>query len=111
MFNPNNETTSIEDTIRIFTKSEEVQALQPEKAIREESDEDIVVYTDGSCIRQNTDNAAAGSGVWFGMNDERNLSLRVPGRLQTNQVAELYAILQVAKTANPNANIKKTPHR
>jgi ribonuclease HI len=43
------------------------------------------------------ENAQAGSGIWFGDNDPRNEALRVPGKMQTNQVAELYAILHVVK--------------
>ncbi|KAI0334323.1 ribonuclease H-like protein [Cubamyces sp. BRFM 1775] len=37
-------------------------------------------------------NARAGSGVWFGNNDVRNVAGRVPGQRQSNQTAEIYAV-------------------
>lgn len=52
----------------------------------------IHVYTDGSCLYNGTPRATAGYGVWFGVNDPRNISLPVSGR-QTNNRAELTAIL------------------
>lgn len=48
--------------------------------------EEITVYTDGSCLEGGTVTARAGAGIWFGPNDPRNASLRVPGAKQTNQV-------------------------
>ena len=45
------------------------------------------VYTDGSCMDD-----CAGSGVFFGDGDPRNVSARVPGE-QTNNRAEVYAFL------------------
>jgi len=52
----------------------------------------ISVYTDGSCIGKKSERNA-GSGVYFGEYDVRNISVKVPDQYnQTNQVAELYAI-------------------
>ena len=48
-----------------------------------------IIYTDGSC---DLTSDSAGAGVYFGPNDIRNLAAPVPGA-QTNQRAELYAIL------------------
>jgi ribonuclease HI len=56
----------------------------------------IIVYTDGSCINVGKKNAIAGIGVYFGENDKRNTSKRVIGK-QTNNIAELSAILEVSK--------------
>ena len=50
------------------------------------------VYTDGACINNGKPNAKAGIGIYFGLNDERNVSRRIIGR-QTNNVAELTAII------------------
>jgi len=50
------------------------------------------IYTDGACSNNGRPNAKAGFGVWFGENDERNLSQSYNGR-QTNNVAELLAII------------------
>ena len=49
------------------------------------------IYTDGACSNNGKPNAKAGFGVWFGENDERNVSQTYNGR-QTNNVAELLAI-------------------
>ena len=56
----------------------------------------IKVYTDGSCYRNGTKYAKAGIGVYFGKNDIRNVSRRVIGK-QSNNVAELLAIIEVSK--------------
>ncbi|KAH8835136.1 ribonuclease H-like domain-containing protein [Flagelloscypha sp. PMI_526] len=60
------------------------------------SDEDcFVVYCDGACSNnQDKDKAAAGSGVWWGHNDSRNWSGRVPGD-QTNNRGEFLAVLHI----------------
>lgn len=50
------------------------------------------IYTDGACSNNGKPNAKAGFGVWFGENDERNISQSYNGR-QTNNVAELLAIV------------------
>lgn len=55
-------------------------------------DNNIYVYTDGSCINNGKPNAIAGIGIYFGQNDIRNISSRIPGK-QTNNVAELAAII------------------
>ncbi|PBK66451.1 ribonuclease H-like protein [Armillaria solidipes] len=38
--------------------------------------------------------ARAGAGVWFGEDDERNIFLRLPGQNQTNNTAEIRAVLE-----------------
>ena len=56
----------------------------------------IRVFTDGSCSNNGRKNAKAGLGVYFGENDPRNVSKRVPGELrQTNNVGEILAIIEV----------------
>ena len=55
---------------------------------------DICVYTDGACSNNGRENAIAGIGVFFGKDDERNVSRRISGR-QTNNTAELSAIIEV----------------
>ena len=56
----------------------------------------IQVFTDGACSNNGKPNAKAGLGVYFGENDPRNTSKRVIGK-QTNNVAELSAIIEVFK--------------
>ena len=52
------------------------------------------IFTDGACINNGKPNAIAGIGVFLADNDPRNVSRRVEGK-QTNNVAELSAILEV----------------
>jgi ribonuclease HI len=53
---------------------------------------DYYVYTDGACSNNGQQGAMAGIGIYFGHNDERNVSQRIAGK-QTNNTAELGAIL------------------
>ena len=68
----------------------------------------VNVWTDGACQgNQFKSRAKAGVGVWFGHNDSRNISQRLRGSPQTNNRAELTAIVraiqQFKKTSsNPN---------
>ncbi|KAF9024364.1 ribonuclease H-like protein [Hymenopellis radicata] len=48
----------------------------------------IDVYIDGSFLRRSRD---AGSGVWWGHSDPRNVSLKCPGNIRDSGGAELYA--------------------
>ncbi|RSM02146.1 hypothetical protein CEP52_008144 [Fusarium oligoseptatum] len=62
--------------------------------------EDVLnIYTDGSSRANGRAGARAGLGVYFGTNDKRNLSERLPGQPQTNQRAELMAILRALQIA------------
>ncbi len=51
------------------------------------------VYTDGSCYNNGKKNAVSGIGIFFGPNDERNVSKTIEGK-QTNNTAELTAIIE-----------------
>ncbi len=53
----------------------------------------INVYTDGACSNNGRPDARAGFGIWFGHNDERNVSESFTGP-QTNNRAELLAIIR-----------------
>ncbi|KAF9806641.1 hypothetical protein IEO21_08622 [Rhodonia placenta] len=57
-----------------------------------------VVYSDGACKGNGKLVSIAGIGVWWGRNDSRNLAERCPG-VQTNNRAELIAIVRVLETA------------
>ncbi|KAF6821317.1 RNAse h domain protein [Colletotrichum sojae] len=58
----------------------------------------IIIYTDGSCLGNGNsaggEPAAAGVGVYFGDHDKRNISEPLEGGVQTNQRAELTALLR-----------------
>ena len=51
------------------------------------------MYTDGACSNNGKDNALAGIGIFFGINDNRNISKKIEGK-QTNNTAELSAIIE-----------------
>ncbi|CAG8160583.1 unnamed protein product [Penicillium salamii] len=57
------------------------------------------IYTDGSSLRNGTPLASAGVGVYFGPGDSRNVSEPLKGSRQTNQRAELTAILRAIDIA------------
>ncbi|KAL6301650.1 ribonuclease H-like domain-containing protein [Sparassis latifolia] len=70
------------------------------ETLKDESLWDIV-YSDGSCRGNGKAGSIAGIGVWWGRNDARNLAERCPG-VQTNNRAELIAIVRVLETAPRN---------
>ena len=67
-------------------------------------DEDVIrVYTDGACIDNGKPYARAGYGIWFGENDSRNVSESYNGK-QTNNIAELLAIIKALTILNNDIN-------
>ncbi|KZP21144.1 ribonuclease H-like protein [Athelia psychrophila] len=58
--------------------------------------EKVISYTDGSCLDCRNEEARTGSGVWFNESESprENLSIRVPGEEQTNNVGELVGFLR-----------------
>lgn len=67
----------------ISTNSDDTQASTSEA---------IVIYTDGSSLSNGKAGSRAGLGVFFGVNDPRNVSERLNSEPQTNQRAELMAV-------------------
>ena len=59
----------------------------------------LVIYTDGACSNNGKKNAKAGIGIYI--NNMYNISEKLQGK-QTNQRAELYAILKSLKIININ---------
>ncbi|KAF9572475.1 hypothetical protein EC968_009861 [Mortierella alpina] len=56
------------------------------------SSDTMIIYTDGSSLGNGKMGSQAGLGVFFGVNDPRNVSERLGGEPQTNQRAELMAV-------------------
>lgn len=54
---------------------------------------DYYVYTDGACSNNGKENALSGIGIFFGIDDARNVSKKIEGK-QTNNTAELIAIIE-----------------
>ena len=100
--------TNLENSFRIFTNQNSVtEADIHDNRTSQASDQgETVVYTDGSCTGNGTAEAKAGSGIWFGTNDERNAAIRVPGKEQSNQVGELLAIMHAVKHAPRNIPLR-----
>jgi len=58
----------------------------------------VIIYTDGACPDNGTLAGRAGIGVFFGLNNPRNVSARLPMKIQqTNQRAELFATITALK--------------
>jgi ribonuclease HI len=64
------------------------------------------IYTDGSSLSNGQKGAAAGIGVYFGPGDSRNISERLEGSEQTNQRAELQAIVLALEAAPSDEPIR-----
>ena len=100
--------TDLRDSIRIFTSRENLLDTAPTNIATGEGQThpEQVIYTDGSCNNGGTDEARAGSGVWYGNQDPRNVAIRVPGKKQTNQIGELLAILHAIKSTPVNQPLR-----
>ena len=62
----------------------------------EESQEQQVIWTDGAAPKNQDDRfRRAGSGIYYGHGDPLNMSAILPGLVQTNQRAELLAVVLV----------------
>jgi ribonuclease HI len=85
-------------------KAEEPLPLTEEPVVKKAKVEALtVVYCDGGCRGNGTKEARAAIGLWFGENDQRNLSQRVPDtHRQTNQVSELYAAITTLRLVPVN---------
>ncbi|KAH6691001.1 ribonuclease H [Verticillium dahliae] len=66
----------------------------------------LAIYTDGSSLANGKVGAAAGVGVFFGVDDARNLSERLEGEPQTNQRAELTAIIRALEIAPDEQDVQ-----
>jgi ribonuclease HI len=54
----------------------------------------LQVWTDGSSFGNGSNDARAGVGIFWKDNDPKNLSERLPGTEQTNNRAEVYAVIR-----------------
>lgn len=68
--------------------------------VRKPIDEELIIYTDGACFRNGSEDAVASIGVWFGPEHDLNLSKIVPlDQQQTNNIAEIYAAVEAVRQA------------
>ncbi|CAG8791320.1 11177_t:CDS:1, partial [Gigaspora rosea] len=87
---------------KFYTKQQAFKYIEEENV--DETDK-VIIYTDGYCKKNGTDDAKASIGVFFNDNDSRNLSERLPGKKQTNNRAEIFAIIRALETVNKENDI------
>jgi ribonuclease HI len=95
MFVLSNNKNSIEHNIA-KTTIESFFGIKPVEKPTEDTIEfipDYYVYTDGSCVNNGKPNACAGIGIFFNVDDPRNVSKRVDGK-QSNNTAEISAVIE-----------------
>ena len=82
---------------KFFSKEEAEKYLKSEETRREISEDHrmnkLRVWIDGSTFGNGSKNPRSGIGVFWGDNDPRNLSERIPG-IQTNNRAHIYAVIR-----------------
>lgn len=88
---------------RYKTREErEKMTYQPARPVR---DAPIRIYTDGSSLSNGQSSAWGGVGVFFGPADKRNISEPLSGTKQTNQRAELMAMVRALEVAPKDRRI------
>ncbi|KAK4632375.1 Ribonuclease H [Fulvia fulva] len=75
------------------------------QAVRPVKDAPIRIYTDGSSLGNGKLSAWGGVGVYFGPGDRRNISEPLSGTKQTNNRAELTAIIRALEVAPKDRRI------
>lgn len=82
---------------------------QPKKEELKVELESNIVYCDGGCDGNGTANAMGGIGVFYGMNDPRNICIRISQPIPTNNRCELMAaILAVSGFERESSGIIRT---
>ena len=67
----------------------------------------VMVFTDGACPNNGKGGARAGIGVWWNYGHKHNVSERVKGEKQTNNVGEIQAIVRAIRLACEMKNVRK----
>ena len=81
----------------IFKKFETIEEAT---SFIDDFDKTLYIYTDGACINNGNENARAGIGIYFGKDDNRNVSRELikDGYIKlTNNIAELTAVIEAIK--------------
>jgi ribonuclease HI len=89
------------DTPRLILNSDPNKPLNPIP----QTNRTLKIYTDGACSNNGRPNAKAGYGIFFGYQDPRNISERLPGSVQTNQRAELFAVIQALHAVSDDLDV------
>ena len=71
------------------------------------SEQRRIIWTDGACEHQADPRIRrAGAGIFYGINHPMNLALPLPGKMQTNQRAELYAVIKAIERESRKLEIR-----
>jgi len=70
-------------------KSEEIKEIKSNKNLTV-----LEIYTDGACKSNGKIGSKAGYGVYFGEGDDRNVSKKLKGAIQSNNRAELMGVIE-----------------
>ncbi|KAF5371403.1 hypothetical protein D9615_009713 [Tricholomella constricta] len=90
---------SLKDVFRIFTEGETIGTL-PRTLSQSDDGPQVIAATDGSCTKNGQDNAFAGAGVFYNLNNEKNIKIKVPSHYKpSNQMAELLVLKEAAEHA------------
>lgn len=112
LFNKNTSIDTLDEGFRVFgghTTTHHTPMIpgRLDNPPEQEAPPTILAFTDGSCEMNGTMQARAGSRVWYGPNDERNVSARLPPELeQSNNTGELVAILIASINAEPSSTLE-----
>jgi len=90
-FQKQNNITTFFDKIK-SNKKDDIE-VDKKDDINDVFNPDYYVYTDGACSNNGKECALAGIGIFFDIDDSRNVSKRIEGK-QTNNTAELSAIIE-----------------
>ena len=97
--------SSIQDQIqRWCSENGFYTKITPVEIDIQDDDKITMCYTDGACKNNGAEDAIGGVGVFFGNGDKRNLSCKFDG-VQTNNRAELYAILKALELCKTDIHI------
>ncbi|KAM0510958.1 hypothetical protein ACHAPE_010348 [Trichoderma viride] len=83
---------------KLFTIQKFTPILKDSEVDTKPRENVLDIYTDGSSLANGRKGARAGLGVYFGENDPRNLAEKLLGEKQTNQAAELMAMLRALES-------------
>ncbi|KAG6807317.1 hypothetical protein H0H92_008017 [Tricholoma furcatifolium] len=101
---------SLSEGFRAFRKKQETDeppSPMPTWPTEEEADPETQIYTDGSCKDNGSLGAIAGAGVWYGNDDARNVSARLPKNIEnSNNSAEAIAILLAIRNTRSEATLR-----
>ena len=106
LFDPSvTEKKDLSECFRVFTDPKKIKNIPAIRDPRPEGvtmdNEEITVYTDGSCLNNGKLNAKCRGGIWLEEGSQHNRILRIPGPNQSNQVGEIAAVV-VALEKLPN---------